>query len=428
MGNWGDDKMTPIAREDWIEETFVEGMKQADRKVKFIHRAVLAGDPIEMRRVIDHAALPDKTIVEIKFNWSHAHSTPKLSLTHANDEGTIMRAFWDPKPENYFIAWMMRNEDFFVLRWGDPDFIRAHMRANHPDYVDGYFVGSEGYIPARDYSHNDQLAKTWNYAFEKQWMFYYLWGRLLYNPEETDVSLAKAFEIRYPKVNGMTMLQAYALASKVPLYFASFYKGTWDFTLYSEGFLAPWQAGFDDQKSPFISIEELIRHETLDQQYLNIEDYCRMIHDRIPISEEAITPLALAQKIDEMCTGAMLLINKLRTGETDPTLISELDDLETWSQLGFYLADKIRAGVAFETYRLSGVNAKKEESLDYLKKCVSHWKNIIRLTEFRYQPMPYVSMGHHEPRWPEFNKFHWKYFLKDVEADIDFVKNTEYGL
>ncbi len=53
MGNWGEEKMTPREREEWIRETFVEGMKAADREVKFIHRAVLAGDPAEMRRVID---------------------------------------------------------------------------------------------------------------------------------------------------------------------------------------------------------------------------------------------------------------------------------------------------------------------------------------------------------------------------------------
>ena len=102
MGNWGDDKMTPIAREDWIEDTFVEGMKNADRKIKFIHRAVLAGDPKEMRRVIDNANLPDKTIVEVKFNWSHGHSTPNLSLTHSNDAGTIMRDFLGSQTRKLF--------------------------------------------------------------------------------------------------------------------------------------------------------------------------------------------------------------------------------------------------------------------------------------------------------------------------------------
>lgn len=428
MGNWGDDKMTPTAREDWIEDTFVEGMKNADRKIKFIHRAVLAGDPNEMRRVIDHADLPDKTIVEVKFNWSHGHSTPNLSLTHSNDDGAIMRDFWDPKPENYFIAWMIRNEDFFVLRWGDPDFIRDHIQTNHLEYVDGYFIGSEGYIPAKDYSHKDHPHKTWNYAFEKQWLFYHLWGRLTYNPEETDATLALAFETRYPNVDGLTLLNAYSLASKVPLYLASFYKGTWDFTLYSEGFLAAWQAGFDDRKSPFISLEEMIRHETLDSRYLSIAKYCQLKNDSLLIEDESITPLELAQKLQETCTNSISIINTLRSPDSVPTLNSELDDLETWCHLGFYIADKIRAGVSFETYKLTGQEEEKDVALTYLEQCVGHWKNVIRLTVDRYKPMPYVSMGHHEPRWPEFTAFHWKYFLKDVEADIEFVRNADSGL
>lgn len=423
MGNWGDDKMTPTARENWIEDTFVEGMKNADRKIKFIHRAVLAGDPKEMRRVIDHADLPDKTIVEVKFNWSHGHSTPNLSLTHSNDEGAIMKDFWDPKPENYFIAWMIRNEDFFVLRWGDPEFIRDHIQANHLEYVDGYFVGSEGYIPAKDYSHNNHPHKTWKYAFEKQWLFYHLWGRLTYYPEETDATLAKAFEKRYPNVNGLTLLKAYSLASKVPLYLASFYKGTWDFTLYSEGFLAPWQVGFDDQKSPFISIDELIRHETLDSRYLSISKYCQLKNGGLLIKDGSITPLELAQNLQETATNSIAIIDKLRSPENAPALNSELDDLETWCHLGFYIADKIRAGVSLETFRLTGQEQKKQTALEYLLKCVGHWENVILLTEERYKPMPYVSMGHPEPKWPEFNAFHWKFFLKDVEEDIEYVRN-----
>ncbi len=35
MGNWGDDLMTSAEREDWIEDTFVTGMKNADRKIAF---------------------------------------------------------------------------------------------------------------------------------------------------------------------------------------------------------------------------------------------------------------------------------------------------------------------------------------------------------------------------------------------------------
>ena len=426
MGNWGDRKMTPTDREDWIQETFVEGMKAADRKIKFIHRAVLAGDPMEMRRVIDYADLPDRTIVEVKFNWSHGHSTPLLSLTHSNDQGTIMREFWDPEPENYFIAWMIRNEDFFVLRWGDPEFIREHIQTNHHDYVDGYFVGSEGYIPAMDYSHfDDHPHKTWQYAFEKQWLFYYLWGRLTYNPDESDEMLARAFENRYGNIDGLKMLQAYSLASKVPQYFASFYKGTWDFTLYSEGFMSAWQIGYDDGKSPFISIEELIRHETLDSRYLSISEYCQRVNGGLLVDDESITPLELADMLQDKCTTSMNLIGELRVHGNDPALVSELDDMETWCHLGYYFADKLLAGVSLETYHLGSDPLGKDKALEYLELCIEHWKNVIRLTRDRYKPMPYVSMGYQDQKWPDFKAFHWELFLDEVKAEIEYVRNVK---
>lgn len=422
MGNWGDNQMTPKEREDWIEDTFVEGMKQANRKIKFIHRAVLAGDPNEMKRVIDHAELPDKAIVEIKFNWSHGHSTPHLSITHANDEGSIMSDIWNPMPKNYFIAWTIRNEDFFVLRWGDPEFIRQHIKTNNHDYVNGYFIGSEGYIPAKDYSQLNTPEKTWKYAFQKQWPFYHFWGRLLYNPDETNKTLTREFKKRYPKTNAMQLLTAYSLASKVPEAIATFYKGTWDFTLYSEGFLAPWQNGFDDQKSPFISIEEFIKHETLDPRYLSIGDYCRLENTGAAINDSLITPPELASRVENECTTALQLINQLKTNNENPTLNSELEDLETWCNLGFYFVNKLRAGVALQQFLQTKNEAERTKALAFLDKCTEHWKNVIALTEDRYRPMPYVSMGHHEPRWPEFTAFHWKFFLKDVQQDVAYVK------
>ena len=425
MGNWGENLMTPLQREEWIRETFIDGMNQADRKVKFIHRAVLAGDPKEMRRVIDYAGLPEKTVVEVKFNWSHGHSTPTLAITHANNDGTIMREFWDPKPENYFIAWTIRNEDFFVLRWGNPEFIRNHIATNNHDYVDGYFIGSEGYIPAVDYSQKDHPHKTWDYAFQKQWLFYAMWGRLLFNPEETDESIAQLFSIRYQNVDALKLLKAYSLASETPLEIASFYKGTWDFTLYSEGFLAPVQFGFDDQQSPFISIEEMIRHETLAPNYLSIEKYCRARISGDTLSSDWVTPLQLADRVSTRASEGMECIEELRNSNVNPALGLELDDLEIWCNLGLYFADKIRAGVALRLFYDGKERAQQEAAEKYLVSCLDHWKNIISLTEDKYKPMPYVSMGYHDSLWPEFTEFHWKFFLKDVEQDLKYVQEMK---
>jgi hypothetical protein len=224
-------------------------------------------------------------------------------------------------------------------------------------------------------------------------------------------------------MDGVKMLQAYSLASKVPQYIASFYKGTWDFTLYSEGFLAAWPNGYDDGKSPFISIEELIKQKTLDKGLLSISDYCRQVHEGLPPGDEIITPLELAATVQENCSFAMNLLADLRDPGNDPALVSELDDLETWCHLGYYFASKLLAGVSLETYQLGHHSVDKEEALDYLELCVGHWRDVIKLTSERYRPMPYVSMGHREQRWPDFTAFHWELLLDDVKADQEYVRN-----
>jgi hypothetical protein len=237
--------MTAAQREDWIAATFVKAIHQAKRKTRFMHRAVLSGSPVEMRRVIDEAKLPDPVLVEIKFNWSHGHSTPHLALTHDNTTGSIDKGFWYPEPKNYKVQWMVRNEDFWILRWGDPDFIRKHIDVNKKRYVDGYHIGSEGYIPAFDYFTKTEIGKTWQYAFERQWLFYTLWGRLLYDHKTPDEIFEAVFNRRYPYSDGQKLLNAYRLASRMPLRLASFYASTWDYTLYSEGFLSPRLPGGD---------------------------------------------------------------------------------------------------------------------------------------------------------------------------------------
>jgi hypothetical protein len=129
-------------------------------------------------------------------------------------------------------------------------------------------------------------------------------------------------------------------------------------------------------------------------------------------------------KVKQQCNRALDLISSLRASGIEPTLESELDDLETWCYLGFYFAEKIDAGVALQSYRLSGKKADRNRSVKHLQECVHHWEEVIRLTQLRYAPMPYVSMGHHEQKWPEFISFHWMDFLDEVEADVAYAREN----
>jgi hypothetical protein len=424
MGTF-DEKMTPQQREDWINETFVAGIKAADREVKFIHRSVLAGDPLAMRRVIDEAEFSHEALVEIKFNWSHGHSTPKLAITHDYHSGKLDERFWTPMPSSYKIQWMIRNEDFFILRWGQPDFIRAHMAVNSKPYVNGYFIGSEGYIPALDYSHRPSAERTWEYAFEKQWLFYKVWGRLLYDKDTPDDFFAGAFARRYGSRVGIPLLEAYKLAGNVPLRLASFHRSTWDYTLYAEGFIEAEPSSPDgkfDRSSPFISIDEFIDHETLDPAMLSIPEYISHI-TKGDIPADAITPPELAEKSERDAVNTLVIIDSLRKGATpfSGALKSELDDLATWSYLGLYFADKLRAGAALEQYRRTGKLSEKQEAVRFLERCLAHWDQVVALTRDRYLPTPHVSTQHYGK---EYQLFSWELMRPQVVRDIEIARSA----
>ncbi len=152
---------------------------------------------------------------------------------------------------------------FLCLRWGQPDFIREVLKYNNQDYVGGFMIGSETYIPAKDYITKEGVPKDWKYAFERQWLFYEVWGRLLYNPKVKDDVFANTFNQKYNIDYGDKLLEAHKLADKMPLKLASFYAASWDFTLYSEGFLAGYKSnmgGMYDSVSPFISVNEIMTY------------------------------------------------------------------------------------------------------------------------------------------------------------------------
>jgi len=414
--------MTPRAREDWIQDTFIKGMKLAKRPAKFIHRSVLAGSPVEMRRVIDEANFPDPVCVEVKFNWSHGHSTPRLAITHDYSSGQIDERFWKPKPTKYQIAWMIRNEDFFILRWGQPDFIRQHIAINGRDYVGGYFIGSEGYIPAKDYSHKLNNHITWQYAFEKQWLFYKLWGRLLFDPNTPDTVFAADFNRRYGNNIGEKLLEAYALASRMPLRLASFHSATWDYTLYSEGFLAPVQNGFNDKVSPFISIDELIKHKTLDPAYLSIPDYVESTIGNKNIDDAILTPLELADDLEIDGNRALKLVEdlRLRAGREVHTLNCEIADVQAWAHLSLYFAYKLRAGVELETFRKTKAGEQKTKAILLLENAALQWKQIIKVTQQHYNPVPAVQLSRLKQKHKAV--FSWEQNSEQVKRDIQIAE------
>jgi len=388
MQGWNGDQQT-----DWIQKTFFDGIKAANRRIKFIYRAALSGDHQPHRDAIDNSGLDtpeNPIIVELKFNWSHAHSTTTLVKAHGGGTG---KEYWtNPAPTHHKMAWMIRNEDFFRLRWGEPDFIRKHINVNGQDYVGGYFIGSECYIPAKDIYHKQNHPHVnWKYAFERQWLYYKQWGRLLYDPSTRDAVFANAFNQRFSGNTGSQMVEAYKLSTRTTQRIASFFNFSWDHSFYTEGFIG--------NKRDFIDLREMINARPIEPDFVSIKEYGNGSQN----FDTKVTPLELASALETDNQRAISIVNGITT--SNETLKCEIDDVKAWSHLGLYFAKKIRAAVAVNQNR-------KTEAVGYITEAQQHWRDLIRVTDEHIQASHLaITEG----------DFHWKNYQDAVDADFDWV-------
>lgn len=414
--------MTPQQRQDWFKETIIEGMRLANRKSKLIHRIPLSANlgtggstSVETeqitRKAMEELDFYDGPIwSEIKFNWSHAHSTTKLVKVHG---GKLNDTYFKPEPKNYKIAWMARNEDFFCLRWGVPDFIREHIITNSQSYVGGYFVGSECYIPAKNYF--SKSAADGKYAFQRQWLFYKLWGRLMYNPETPDEVFSAEFSQRYGN-QAEALLKASALAGMTPLRLASSFNFSWDFTLYSEGF-----STLVKNRMEYISVDRQINQPPTDPDYVSVKDYVKTITEGAKYSNDKITPPVLALMLENDCNEALRIVNSIRS-DSNPLLLYEVADIKAWANLGLSFSEKLKGAVALQTYRIKGGEENKQNAINHLEKALTYWDSVIEITEPIYNEMPLV----HYCEEDDSRRFHWKILRPEVAHDATIARNEKY--
>ncbi|MBN2590905.1 MAG: hypothetical protein JXA96_13655 [Sedimentisphaerales bacterium] len=420
--------MSPLERQQWVEDVIIAGMLEANRPFKLIHRVPFSsgtssepGVSKNVEEVTRQAMenLEDKfdgpIWVEIKFNWSHAHSTPALEKVHG---GKLGDTYFVPEPKNYKITWQARNEDFFALRWGVPDFIRKHIELNgEASYVGGYFVGSETYIPALDYFTAVKEPVDWKWAFERQWLFYKLWGRLLYNPNTPDEVFQAEFNRRYG-TKGDNFLKAYSLASSTQLRLASLYDSRWDFTLYSEGFLA-----LQGDYTKYISVDALINQPTMAREYVSVKDYVETIQKGGSFGTDSVTPLVLINMLERDNREALRLVENIDVSG-NASLMYEVADVKTWANLGLHLAEKIKGAVDLQTFRLTGDEEKKRSAIQHLEEALKYWDEVIKITRPIYLDMRLTHYNHNFFDANNDNLFHWALIRDEVARDIEIARNA----
>lgn len=410
---------TPAERRDWLDAAVLAGIQAAHRPVKFIYRAPLSADTKsggsrsvendratreQIEKIGGNVRLP--VYLEFKYNASHGHSSPRLQIVHG---GKLSDVYWNPPPLNYQPIWTLRNEDMLILRWGEPGFIREFIANNGQPYVGGALIGSENFLPAKDAVSLDGPWKEGRYAFQRQWLMYALWGRLLHEVTTPDSVFAAQLAARFGQDQGEDLLAAWTLASRAPLRFASFHAGTWDGNLYTEGF-SSWVDRGPTLK--FFDIDEFIDHGVLDPLYVNIRAF---VNAGGVAGEGVISPLQLAGNLDRDAAAAEQRVKSIRSrGHITPPLEAELADIEAWNAYGRYFAAKLRGGVALATFRANRERAQQEKAVAELTAAVTFWKALAEAGS---------RFNKHDVLFQTLAPMSWTRLIPAVEHDVEIARS-----
>ena len=214
------------------------------------------------------------------------------------------------------------------------------------------------------------------------------------------------------------LLDAYAHAGTTPLRLASSFNFTWDFTLYSEGFMA-----LDNKSMDYISVDRQINQPAADPDYVSVSDYVNTFSSGGSFANGKITPPILARMLEQDCKKALDLVKNIKTANNN-TLMYEVADVKAWANLGLSFAQKLKGAVALQTYRLKGGEENKQNAVKHLEEALRFWDVVVGITRPIYNDMPLTHYSEQNDKL----RFHWEILRPEVARDVDIARNATVNL
>lgn len=333
-----------------------------ERKLTFIHRWHMAAFENIKKNFAELMELPNVTFeLSYKYSLAHMYSTPLPE--RMNDK------HFEPLREHHLKSWLnLRNDDFYYLNWGDPDFVRAYLNGiiSKGDWFAGFYMGGDGYTPTRTFFSKNSLTQG-ILDVQRQWYMYMLWGRLSYDPKMDDQLFRDIMSLKYPEVSPEEMFTAWKIASS-------------GFPLVGE--LITGTLGRDNQWWP-----EACQSNS---GFLTVEDFGNASPNKgsslASIAETALGDLAgkrsafdVADEIEAGAGGIYTFAKKAGANATKETEIA-INNIKAMSCLSSYYAYKIRGAI----YVKSG---KKKKARKALGEAYGWWMKYSSLMDTMYTGM-----------------------------------------
>ncbi|MFC1761121.1 hypothetical protein ACFL6U_03475 [Planctomycetota bacterium] len=393
--------------EQWLWETYGEAILQIkaefpDRHIRFVHRHWLSDwDAIGSR----FSRLPDGFEMAVKYAQARLYSTthPSWPYQQLKDIPKDMKTWWN-----------LRNDDIFVQRWGDPEYVREYiLNFPHeskpcdqaPCLTAGYVMGSDRYFWGREsMSKNPQTPRQLEH--DKHWYKFLLWGRMGYDPNTSKELLTGLIQHRFPTVDAVIMYDAWQSASKIIPQVNRFHWWPWDYMWWVEKGISNY---YTSEIKGYNHINYVIAPEKENPHgYIQIDDFVRG-------EKNGLSPLTVADNLESYGKAALKDVEGLTSGD-NIELKETLGDIRSQAHFGLYWAHKIRGGVELERFRINKKPNHKENAIAHLQRALEEWKKYAAQLEASYEKVRFCGYGS--------MVFDWHAMTLDVANDIEIARNS----
>ena len=391
---------------EFLWQTYGQGVMDAkradpDREIRFIFRQHQAnlGKIAEAFEEFDGP-----------FNTGHKYARARLYSTTTSPY--LDREYRKDLEEHKVPCWLnLRNDDLFVFRWGDADYVREFLQNVPRDlmrYEAGFYMGPDGFVFGREFVSKDpDLAGQ--LEVRKHWYRFMLWGRLGYDLSLTRDYFKQRLVAQFPKVKAGLLYDSWAAASQViPLVNRFFFRVN-DFQFSPEAC---------NYNKGFLPVDQFFEYPPLEGSgILSVQDYAATVNEGKHVS--GLTPLALADRLDALAETTLKGLKRLRSkAKADKELLATLTDMEATALLGRYYADKIRGAAELAVFRAN------PQQTRYHKKAVTHLTHAVKEWE------SYAKVSTSQYRGQLFSRTHyldWWKLLEDVKQEVENVRAEAVG-
>ncbi|MFC1761774.1 hypothetical protein ACFL6U_06810 [Planctomycetota bacterium] len=372
------ENMNPLTDEQeaqWIWSTYGQGFydyaqRHPERKLTFIHRYHGSGAEAVTTHFTKFDTLPNVRF-DFSFKYAVAHiysaTAPRWITSRYGDVPAKLKAMG-------LKTWLeLRNDSFYFLHWGDPDFVRRYF-AGFPDSDDpgslvrGFFMGSDGYTFTRVLSSKDPWAQG-ALEIERLWYTHMLWGRLGYNPKLSDQVFRQTMAHRYPEMSADTLFRAWSKASQGVPMMTELVQGDW------KADFAWWPEACMGRGSGFCTIEQMLQASPPPGA-----EVCSIAETVAGTCINKASATTVADRIESGARKALELIGTDSQAAARDELQTNLSNIRALSYLSLYYAEKIRGAC----YKGSG---KIDEAREAMRRADGHWGKYSALMHAMYTGM-----------------------------------------